>query len=108
LIPALRRQRQADFWVPGQPGLQNEFQDSQGYSQKPCLEKPKKKKKEIEGKHNQISEGYEWNCPGPEDGDRSSKESKRGKPGEENRNYRHSISNRRQEIKRESQMQKIP
>jgi hypothetical protein len=28
-----------------QPGLQSEFQDSQGYTDKPCLEKPKKKKK---------------------------------------------------------------
>jgi hypothetical protein len=35
LIPALQRQRQADFWVPGQPGLQSEFQDSQGYTEKP-------------------------------------------------------------------------
>ena len=25
--------------VQGQPGLQSEFQDSQGYTQKPCLEK---------------------------------------------------------------------
>jgi hypothetical protein len=25
-------------------GLQSEFQDSQGYTEKPCLEKPKKKK----------------------------------------------------------------
>jgi hypothetical protein len=41
LIPALERQRQADFWVQGQPGLQSEFQDSQGYTEKPCLEKPK-------------------------------------------------------------------
>jgi hypothetical protein len=40
LIPALRRQRQADFWLWGQPGLQSEFQDSQGYTEKPCLEKP--------------------------------------------------------------------
>jgi hypothetical protein len=39
LIPALGRQRQADFWVWGQPGLQSEFQDSQGYTEKPCLEK---------------------------------------------------------------------
>jgi hypothetical protein len=39
LIPALRRQRQADFWVPPQPGLQSEFQDSQSYTEKPCLEK---------------------------------------------------------------------
>jgi hypothetical protein len=42
LIPALRRQRQADFWVD-QPGLQSEFQNSQGYTEKPCLEKPKPK-----------------------------------------------------------------
>jgi hypothetical protein len=28
LIPALGRQKQADFWVWGQPGLQSEFQDS--------------------------------------------------------------------------------
>jgi hypothetical protein len=48
LIPALKRQRQADFWVRGQPGLQSEFQDSQGYTEKPCLEKPKKKKEEEE------------------------------------------------------------
>jgi hypothetical protein len=39
LIPALRRQRQADFWVRGQPGLQSEFQDSQDYTEKPRLEK---------------------------------------------------------------------
>jgi hypothetical protein len=38
LIPALGRQRQVGFWVRGQPGLQNEFQDSQGYTEKPCLE----------------------------------------------------------------------
>jgi phenylpyruvate tautomerase PptA (4-oxalocrotonate tautomerase family) len=44
LIPALGRQRQADFWVRGQPGLQSEFQDSQGYIEKPCLEKTKNKK----------------------------------------------------------------
>jgi hypothetical protein len=30
LIPALGRQRQADFCVQGQPSLQSEFQDSQG------------------------------------------------------------------------------
>jgi hypothetical protein len=38
---------EADFWVQGQPGLQSEFQDSQGYTEKPCLEKPKKKKKDL-------------------------------------------------------------
>jgi hypothetical protein len=39
LIPALGRQRQADFWVRAQPGLQSEFQDSQGYTEKHYLEK---------------------------------------------------------------------
>jgi hypothetical protein len=39
LIPALGRQ--VDFWVGGQPGLQSEFQDSQRYTEKPCLEKSK-------------------------------------------------------------------
>jgi hypothetical protein len=29
-----------DFWVWSQPGLQTEFQDSQGYTEKPCLEPP--------------------------------------------------------------------
>jgi hypothetical protein len=44
LIPALGRQRQADFWVQGQPGQQNEFQDCQGYIEKPFLEKQNKQK----------------------------------------------------------------
>ena len=35
-----------DFCVRGQLGLQSEFQDSQGYTEKPCLEKPKEKKKD--------------------------------------------------------------
>jgi hypothetical protein len=43
LIPALGRQRQVDFWVWGQPGPQSEFQDSQGDTEKPWLEKPKTK-----------------------------------------------------------------
>ena len=41
LIPALGRQKQAGVW--GQPGLQSEFQDSQGYTEKPCLKKPKRR-----------------------------------------------------------------
>jgi hypothetical protein len=45
LIPALGRQRQVDFSVQGQPGLQSEVQDSQGYTEKPCLKKTKKQKK---------------------------------------------------------------
>jgi hypothetical protein len=44
LIPALGRQRQVDFWVRGQPSLQSEFQDNQGYADKPCLKKTKQNK----------------------------------------------------------------
>jgi hypothetical protein len=51
VIPALGRQRQADFCIRGQPGLQSEFQDSQDYTEKPCLEKQKNKTKT---KKNQI------------------------------------------------------
>jgi hypothetical protein len=44
LIPAFGRQRQVNLWVQDQPGLQSEFQDSQGYTEKPCYGKKKKKK----------------------------------------------------------------
>jgi hypothetical protein len=44
LIPALGMQKPVHLWVWGQPGLQSEFQDSQGYTEKPCLKKKKKKK----------------------------------------------------------------
>jgi hypothetical protein len=46
-IPALGRQRQVDLWVRGQPGLQSEFQDSQGYTEKPCLKKQTNKQKKA-------------------------------------------------------------
>jgi hypothetical protein len=45
LISALGRQSQAGFWVQGQPGLQSEFQDSQGYTEKSCLENKTKQNK---------------------------------------------------------------
>lgn len=38
LIPELERQRQ-DLWDGGEPGLQIEFQDIQGYTEKYCLKK---------------------------------------------------------------------
>jgi hypothetical protein len=34
-----------NFWVRDQPRLQSEFQDSQGYTEKPCLKKQNKTKK---------------------------------------------------------------
>jgi hypothetical protein len=52
LIPALGRQRQVDFWVWGQPGLQNEFQDSQGYTEKPCLGKQTNKQTQTNKQKN--------------------------------------------------------
>jgi hypothetical protein len=36
---------EAAAWVQGQPGLQREFQDSQSYSEKPCLKKNNKNNK---------------------------------------------------------------
>jgi hypothetical protein len=56
LIPALGRQRQADFWVRGQPGLQSEFQDSQSYTEKPCLEKQKQKQKQQQRNNNKTNQ----------------------------------------------------
>jgi hypothetical protein len=35
----------------GRPGLQSEFQDSQGYTEKPCLKRKKKKKKKLAHRH---------------------------------------------------------
>jgi hypothetical protein len=46
----LGRQRQADFWFRGQHGLQSEFQDSQGYTEKPCLKNQKTKRKQTKNK----------------------------------------------------------
>jgi hypothetical protein len=33
-----------DLWVQSQSDVLSEFQDSQGYTEKPCLEKTKKEK----------------------------------------------------------------
>jgi hypothetical protein len=48
LIPAIGRQRQTKFSVQGQPVIQSEFQDIQGYTEKPCLEL-EKVPKELKG-----------------------------------------------------------
>jgi hypothetical protein len=49
-IPALGRQRQADFSVRCQPVLQSKFQDSQDDTEKPCLGKNKNKNKTKQNK----------------------------------------------------------
>jgi hypothetical protein len=64
-IPALGRQRQADFWVQGQPGLQSELRDSQGYTEKPCLEKTtttkqQQQKKEHSEEHSGSEDRISW------------------------------------------------
>ena len=47
LIPALRRQKQVNLGVQGQSVLQREFQDSQVYTEKSCLEKQNNNKKSV-------------------------------------------------------------
>jgi hypothetical protein len=47
LIPALGKQRQEDFCVRGQPGLQSEFQDSQGYRETLSQKNKNKNKKDM-------------------------------------------------------------
>jgi hypothetical protein len=44
------------FLSSGQPGLQSEFQDSQSYTEKPCLEKTEKKRKEKKRKEEKRRE----------------------------------------------------
>ena len=41
---------EVNFWVWGQPGPQSEFQDSQGDTEKLCLEKPKNQTKQNKNK----------------------------------------------------------
>jgi hypothetical protein len=41
------------FLIWGQPGLQSKLQDSQGYTEKPCLEKNKQKNPKNKTKKNQ-------------------------------------------------------
>jgi hypothetical protein len=54
LIPGFGRQRQVNFSVRGQPGLQSAFQDSQGYTEKPCLQKQKQNKNKQTNKLREI------------------------------------------------------
>jgi hypothetical protein len=48
--PALRKLGQGDLGVWGQPGLQSEFQNSQGYTENPCLKTNKQNKKQRQKK----------------------------------------------------------
>ena len=43
--------------VWGQPGLQSVFQDSQGYTEKPCLEKQKTNKQKLKTNNKQKKRG---------------------------------------------------
>jgi hypothetical protein len=40
------------LWVPGQPGLQREFQSSQGYTELPCFRKTNKQTNKQINKNN--------------------------------------------------------
>jgi hypothetical protein len=53
-----RGRQVSEFEVRDQPGLQSEFQDSQGYTEKPCLEKPKNQKEKE--KINKTKTKQDW------------------------------------------------
>jgi hypothetical protein len=56
LIPALGRQRQAVFRIPGEPALQSKFWYNQGYAEKPC----QKRKRKKERKSQEVSTVIKW------------------------------------------------
>jgi hypothetical protein len=51
--PSTWETKAGGFLSQGQPGLQSEFQDSQGCTEKPCLEKQNKTSKKESQKGNQ-------------------------------------------------------
>jgi hypothetical protein len=55
LVPVLWRQRQVNLWVWGQPALQSKFQNSQGYTEKLCLEIQKPMNQTIKSNNNKTS-----------------------------------------------------
>lgn len=60
LILALSKQKQVDLWVWSQHGLQSLFQDSQVYSGKPCLKKPKQNISDFGRKRLQFKEENQY------------------------------------------------
>jgi hypothetical protein len=62
LTPALGRQRHVDFWVRGQPGLQSEFQDSQGCTQTNPVLKNNNNKKPQTNKQTNKQNPNSWEC----------------------------------------------
>jgi hypothetical protein len=52
LIPALGRQRQADFWVQGQPGVQNESRIARDTQRNPVSKNKQTKKQKNKTKKN--------------------------------------------------------
>jgi hypothetical protein len=55
------RETEADRFLssrPAQPGLQSEFQDSQGYTEKPCLGENKKQTNKKNTKPHQLVSKY--------------------------------------------------
>ena len=63
LIPAFERQRQADLWVPGQPGLQSEFQEGQPELHRETLSQNKQTNKQTKNqqkKANKVCISMVW------------------------------------------------
>jgi hypothetical protein len=71
---------EAGGFLSSRPGLQSEFQDSQGYTEKPCLKKTKikERKKKTQSKETtrlisscarmSRNKYYQWNCRRKEEG----------------------------------------
>jgi hypothetical protein len=53
-------------WVQGQPVLQSEFQESQSYTEKPCLERKEKKKYFWSQRDGLMVKSTSWSSRGPE------------------------------------------
>jgi hypothetical protein len=59
--PSTQRVKQVIWiWVRGQPGLQSEFQDSQGYNRKTLSRKKPKPKPKNHSSQKQLKGGFNW------------------------------------------------
>ena len=54
--PSTREAEAGGFLSRGQSGLQSEFQDNQGYTEKPCLETKQNKTKQNKTKQNKTKQ----------------------------------------------------
>ena len=58
--PSIWETEAGRFLSSRQPGLQSEFQDSQDYTEKPCLKKTKTNKQKNKTNKNKTKQGKTW------------------------------------------------